>query len=108
MRVELIFVDSKEQTKRGFLRGFVALALLILPIYWLLMVTWWQALIIAILLSSALAVAHPATLGIAAAYGALVGLTIFGTVWATGAMSAESVVACVALAAVINMVIVYV
>ena len=105
MRVELIFVDTKEQTKRGFLRGFVALALAIIPLHWLLGGAWWRALIVAVLLSSALAVAHPLTLAVAAMYGALVGLVLFGTVFATEGMSAGAAVLAIGLSVLLALVL---
>lgn len=93
MRVELIFVDSKQETKSGFYRGFVALSIFILvlivwhllfksiyPTYVQSWTMWVGALIISVLFSSALAVAHPKTMQVAITYGGLVGLVVFGSI----------------------------
>lgn len=93
MRVELIFVDSKQETKSGFYRGFVALFIFILmlivwhllfksvyPTYVQSWTMWVGVLIISVLFSSALAVAHPKNIQTAITYGGLVGLVIFGSI----------------------------
>ena len=96
MKVELIFVDTAEQTKRGFYRGFIALLLfyvLFFAWHWLFQSVYpkyiqdWQlwvgALIFGILFASAIAVAHPTDIKTALTYGGLVGFVVFGCVNAT-------------------------
>jgi uncharacterized membrane protein YccC len=106
MKLELVFVDSKAHTRRGFVRGtfaFVLLTTLIL-IYSLLTLNVYRAhmvigetnnvkfilgMLFAILLfACALGVAHPKSSKIAIVYGFLVGFVIFGitnaVLWAAG------------------------
>ena len=93
MLTTLVFLDSKEQSKEGTLRGLFALAIVItVSFIWYGLIgrifhkylqmsnyiSWIALLIFAVLLSSALVVAQPGSGGTAAVYGALVGLVIFG------------------------------
>lgn len=83
MQIKLIFVDSKEQTRKGFVRGTLALLMLLvaLLLYMFLLegaVQWLLWGVILLLVASALSVGHPTRTNEAITYGGLVGLVIFG------------------------------
>ena len=88
MIVDLIFIDSKRETARGFLRGLVLVVLILLFLVLLVPKPWsWRKgagmLLFAVLLSSALSVAHPSSSLDAITYGALVGFVVAGCIMAT-------------------------
>ena len=90
MKTRLIFFDSFENSKDGFIRGFIVfISLIFFYLIWFKIVDYssvinrkkiniYSAIIIWVLLSSALAVQIPSNYKEALTYSALVGLSIFG------------------------------
>ena len=91
VRVELIFVDNKAQTKLGFARGGIVLCLLLLVLFAFYAFmqpksnnqTWKTVLVIflcSLILASVISIAHPKTIRESVIYGGLVGFVFFAVV----------------------------
>lgn len=93
MKTTLVFLDSKTATKRGFVRGTAVLlfVLVIVAAMYVLASTYvakyfprltiklcLSIILFSVLFASSISVSHPETAVVAVAYGALVGLVMFG------------------------------
>ena len=96
MKIELVIFDTPENSKKGTLKGLTAMAILIcLDLIWFRIVKkihdktfngiktpkirWIGAFFAWLLIASALSVLNPKNIEESIAYGALIGLVIYGT-----------------------------